>query len=341
MQGSTAQANTTTHSLCSQPWEQLHTLVGDKVMLHLLLHTTLFQALPNGCSLQLTGSSAGAVRARHVVQEDQLRAAAKCEALLQLAWKSSAAAPSTALALGPPAEPVLVPPSPATHMPGSPTSSEAEQLSPLQPVTQLPDPDQLEGQPVHMDEDAAGPQQPAAGNKRGRAARPSSWQRRKLARLRACSRLLLMIADAMCSDSAAAGASAQPEAPQAATQQPEQGQPQPEAAQDLALLTQLPSSPGACKVSRHLAYEQRRGPWVQALCHLLYTGGCHAGSGAAPGPAPRPAQAAARGRNRHWTARPASVTIPRAGAFYCASFSSQAGLPRKRAATSASVCAHW
>ena len=62
------QPNTTTHSLCSGPWEQLLSIIGDAAMLHLLLHTTLFQALPNGCFLQLTGPPVSKVASRAHMQ---------------------------------------------------------------------------------------------------------------------------------------------------------------------------------------------------------------------------------------------------------------------------------
>ena len=58
------QLNSTTQSLCGVPWEQLLSIVGDAAMLLLLLHTTLFQALPNGCFLQLTGVPAPKVQPR-------------------------------------------------------------------------------------------------------------------------------------------------------------------------------------------------------------------------------------------------------------------------------------
>ena len=58
------QPNTTTHSLCIGPWEQLLSIIGDAAMLHLLLHTTLWQALPNGCYLQLTGPPVSKVASR-------------------------------------------------------------------------------------------------------------------------------------------------------------------------------------------------------------------------------------------------------------------------------------
>ena len=49
-------ANTTTAQLHGQAWQLLLSRVGDTLMLFLLMHTSLFLPLPNGCHLQATGA---------------------------------------------------------------------------------------------------------------------------------------------------------------------------------------------------------------------------------------------------------------------------------------------
>ncbi|BDA46320.1 probable telomerase reverse transcriptase [Coccomyxa sp. Obi] len=48
--------NTTTDLLKGEPWQLLLSRIGDTLMLYLLMHTSLFLPLPNGCFLQVTGS---------------------------------------------------------------------------------------------------------------------------------------------------------------------------------------------------------------------------------------------------------------------------------------------
>lgn len=47
--------NTTVRTLKGRDWQRLLLLVGDALMLHLLLHASLFVPLANGCFLQLAG----------------------------------------------------------------------------------------------------------------------------------------------------------------------------------------------------------------------------------------------------------------------------------------------
>ncbi len=47
--------NTTTDLLKGEPWQLLLSRIGDTLMLYLLMHTSLFLPLPNGCFLQVTG----------------------------------------------------------------------------------------------------------------------------------------------------------------------------------------------------------------------------------------------------------------------------------------------
>jgi len=56
-------ANTTAAVLKSGAWPRLLSRCGDDLMLHLLLHASLFASLPNACLLQLSGLPAAEVRA--------------------------------------------------------------------------------------------------------------------------------------------------------------------------------------------------------------------------------------------------------------------------------------
>jgi len=47
--------NTTTELLKGEAWQLLLSRIGDILMLYLLMHTSLFLPLPNGCFLQVTG----------------------------------------------------------------------------------------------------------------------------------------------------------------------------------------------------------------------------------------------------------------------------------------------
>lgn len=47
--------------LAGAPWERLLSRCGDAVMLHTLLHASLFAPLPRGCLLQLSGPPAAEV----------------------------------------------------------------------------------------------------------------------------------------------------------------------------------------------------------------------------------------------------------------------------------------
>ena len=49
--------NTTTDLLKGEAWQLLLSRIGDTLMLFLLMHTSLFLPLPNGCFLQVTGAS--------------------------------------------------------------------------------------------------------------------------------------------------------------------------------------------------------------------------------------------------------------------------------------------
>lgn len=49
--------NTTTDLLKGEAWQLLLSRIGDTLMLFLLMHTSLFLPLPNGCFLQVTGES--------------------------------------------------------------------------------------------------------------------------------------------------------------------------------------------------------------------------------------------------------------------------------------------
>lgn len=53
--------NTTTELLKGEAWQLLLSRIGDILMLYLLMHTSLFLPLPNGCFLQLTGVSVAEV----------------------------------------------------------------------------------------------------------------------------------------------------------------------------------------------------------------------------------------------------------------------------------------
>ena len=55
-------ANTTAEQLRRGAWPALLARCGDALMLHLLLHASLFAPLPNGCLLQLSGPAAADVR---------------------------------------------------------------------------------------------------------------------------------------------------------------------------------------------------------------------------------------------------------------------------------------
>lgn len=50
--------NTSARELRGAAWERLLSRVGDAVMVHLLLHASIFLALPNGCFLQVSGMPA-------------------------------------------------------------------------------------------------------------------------------------------------------------------------------------------------------------------------------------------------------------------------------------------
>ncbi len=56
--------NTTAAALRGPPWQRLLSRVGDGVMMHLLLHCSLFLPLPNGCFLQASGTPLAQVGAR-------------------------------------------------------------------------------------------------------------------------------------------------------------------------------------------------------------------------------------------------------------------------------------
>lgn len=47
--------NSSVEILRGEPWQLLLSRIGDALMLHLLMHAAIFQPLPNGCFLQLTG----------------------------------------------------------------------------------------------------------------------------------------------------------------------------------------------------------------------------------------------------------------------------------------------
>ncbi len=53
--------NTTIKQLKQPSWQLLLSRIGDSLMLHLLLHVTIFVPLPNGCYLQVTGLPAAQV----------------------------------------------------------------------------------------------------------------------------------------------------------------------------------------------------------------------------------------------------------------------------------------
>lgn len=50
--------NTTTRLLRGAVWERLLSRVGDALMMHLLLHSSIFVPLPNGSFLQVSGHPA-------------------------------------------------------------------------------------------------------------------------------------------------------------------------------------------------------------------------------------------------------------------------------------------
>ncbi len=49
--------NSSVEILKGEPWQQMLSQIGDALMLHLLMHAAIFQPLPNGCFLQLTGTA--------------------------------------------------------------------------------------------------------------------------------------------------------------------------------------------------------------------------------------------------------------------------------------------
>ena len=53
--------NTTIKQLKQPSWQLLLSRIGDSLMLHLLMHATIFVPLPNGCYLQVTGLPAAQV----------------------------------------------------------------------------------------------------------------------------------------------------------------------------------------------------------------------------------------------------------------------------------------
>lgn len=53
--------NTTIKQLKQPSWQLLLSRIGDSLMLHLLMHVTIFVPLPNGCYLQVTGLPAAQV----------------------------------------------------------------------------------------------------------------------------------------------------------------------------------------------------------------------------------------------------------------------------------------
>lgn len=53
--------NTTIKQLKQTSWQLLLSRIGDSLMLHLLMHVTIFVPLPNGCYLQVTGLPAAQV----------------------------------------------------------------------------------------------------------------------------------------------------------------------------------------------------------------------------------------------------------------------------------------
>lgn len=50
--------NTTARMLRGASWERLLSRIGDALMMHLLLHGSIFLSLPNGCFLQVSGAPA-------------------------------------------------------------------------------------------------------------------------------------------------------------------------------------------------------------------------------------------------------------------------------------------
>jgi telomerase reverse transcriptase len=54
--------NSTTETLKSDAWQLLLSRIGDTLMLYLLMHTSLFLPMPNGCFLQVTGRPVAYVR---------------------------------------------------------------------------------------------------------------------------------------------------------------------------------------------------------------------------------------------------------------------------------------
>ena len=66
-------ANTTTDLLKGEAWQLLLSRIGDTLMLFLLMHTSLFLPLPNGCFLQVTGASIAEV-SQSVLQTRYLNA---------------------------------------------------------------------------------------------------------------------------------------------------------------------------------------------------------------------------------------------------------------------------
>ena len=65
--------NTTTAQLQGEAWQLLLSRIGDTLMLFLLMHTSLFLPLPNGCFLQVTGASIAEV-SQSVLQTRYLNA---------------------------------------------------------------------------------------------------------------------------------------------------------------------------------------------------------------------------------------------------------------------------
>ena len=56
--------NTTARLLRGAPWARLLSRIGDALMMHLLLHGSIFLPLPNGCFLQASGMPAPQVRCK-------------------------------------------------------------------------------------------------------------------------------------------------------------------------------------------------------------------------------------------------------------------------------------
>ncbi|KAL4423217.1 hypothetical protein ABPG77_000009 [Micractinium sp. CCAP 211/92] len=335
--------NSTTASLCSPAWQLLLSRIGDTLMLYLLLHVSMFAELPNACCLQLSGTPIGQVARAWRKQAPAAVAAAATRVMARDTAASNAAAqadPATQPASANGAGESFPTGGPATQMEQAAADEEEAHKRAAAVQQQAQQREEPQWQLQLCQAEQQGSQQPAQpavrkpqleqGQQRqqqlqqARKARPSSWQRRRAAKLR-------QQEEAQQAQQLAAGAG--PAAMQGALQPGEAELPSteeievgPSSGDGLvaAALVPAPHPVAAEAPGRDPAARQ---PPLAALSPAAPAAPGRAGD--AGGPAEAAAGVCRRDGSVRWPARmprPADMVLQRSPIFYCASFSQKPGL---------------